>query len=109
LLSESAQTALVGELRGLIEAARSRVAQTINAELVMLHWQISDWIGREVLQEDRANYGEQVVEVLSAVLTIEYGRGFSRKSLLQMIRPAQMFSDVEIVSTSENIILVPFS
>lgn len=30
--------ALVQELRSLIEATRGRVAQTVNSELVALHW-----------------------------------------------------------------------
>ncbi|NJR62935.1 MAG: DUF1016 domain-containing protein [Cyanobacteria bacterium CRU_2_1] len=54
---------------------------------------------REILREERAEYGEQVVEALSKVLTAEYGRGYSRKSLFHMIRFAEVFPDEGIVST----------
>jgi hypothetical protein len=69
---EPAPAQLVLELRELIDTARSRVAQTVNAELVMLHWHIGDRIRRDILQEERANYGEQVIEAVSQVLTNEY-------------------------------------
>ena len=90
---------LLSDIRGLIEAGRNRVAQAVNTELVLLHWHIGDRIKREVLGEERAEYGEQVVKALSSVLTAEYGRGFSAKSLLHMIRFSEAFPDSEIVST----------
>jgi predicted nuclease of restriction endonuclease-like (RecB) superfamily len=96
---EPAPAQLVLELRELIDTARSRVAQTVNAELVMLHWHIGDRIRRDILKEERANYGEQVIEAVSQVLTNEYGRGFSRKSLLHMVRFGETFPTLEIVST----------
>ncbi|XPM61508.1 MAG: PDDEXK nuclease domain-containing protein [Leptolyngbya sp. IPPAS B-1204] len=54
---------------------------------------------REILREERAEYGEQVVDALSKVLTTEYGRGYSRKSLFHMIRFAEVLPDERIVST----------
>lgn len=65
----------------------------------MLHWQIGDRIRREILKEERAEYGEQVIDALSKILTTEYGRGYSRKSLLHMIRFAEVFPEGQIVST----------
>jgi predicted nuclease of restriction endonuclease-like (RecB) superfamily len=90
---------LLSEIRTLIEAGRSRAAQAVNTELVLLHWHIGDRIRREILREERAEYGEQVVDALSKVLTAEYGRGYSRKSLFHMIRFAEVFPDEGIVST----------
>jgi hypothetical protein len=66
---------------------------------VLLHWHIGDRIGREILGEERAEYGKQAVEALSQVLTTEYGRGFSCQSLFHMIRFAEVFSNQEIVSS----------
>ena len=90
---------LLSQIRTLIEAGRSRAAQAVNTELVLLHWHIGDRIRREILREERAEYGEKVVEALSKVLTAEYGRGYSRKSLFHMIRFAEVFPDEGIVST----------
>src|ERR1035437_4581223 len=84
---------LAADLRGLIEAARERVAQTVNAELVMLNWRIGNRIRRDILAETRAGYGEQIVSTLSRQLTVEYGAGFSRPNLFHMIRFVEAWPD----------------
>jgi predicted nuclease of restriction endonuclease-like (RecB) superfamily len=90
---------LLDDIRDLIQTGRDRIAQTVNTELVLLHWHIGDRIHREILGEERAGYGEQVVGILSKILSAEFGRGFSRKSLFHMIRFAEIFPDEAIVST----------
>ena len=77
---------LAADLRALIEATRLRVARTVNAELVMLYWQIGNRIRRDILGEVRADYGDQIVSTLSRQLTAEYGAGFSRQNLFHMVR-----------------------
>lgn len=90
---------LLTELRKLILSVRSQVAQTINAGLTLLYWQVGDRIRREVLKEKRADYGLQIVPALGRQLEIEFGRGFSEKSLRHMIHFAEVFPDREIVSS----------
>ncbi len=90
---------LLIDIRSLIDAGRDRVAQAVNIELVMLHWHIGDRIRREILKEERAEYGEQVVEALSKTLMAEYGRGFGRRNLFNMIRFAEIFPAQETVQT----------
>jgi predicted nuclease of restriction endonuclease-like (RecB) superfamily len=91
-------TALVGELRALIEASRGRVAQTINSELVGLYWQVGHRLRQHVVGDARAAYGEQVVADVAASLSAEYGRGFGKRSLYRMMRFAEVFPDPEIVT-----------
>jgi len=67
---------LLTDLRGLIEAARSHVAQTANATLTMLYWHIGQRIGVELLQKERAPYGQEIVSAVSRQLTLAYGKGF---------------------------------
>ena len=90
---------LIEELRQLISEARGRVASTINAELTMLYWHIGSRLRTEVLNNERAEYGEQIVSTVSAQLTAEFGKGFARPNLFRMIKFAELFPDVEIVST----------
>ena len=90
---------LLTELRELILSVRSQVAQTINAGLTMLYWQVGDRILRETLKEQRAEYGQQIVSALGRQLETEFGRGFSEKSLRHMIRFAEAFPDTKIVSS----------
>lgn len=92
-------TQLLGDIRSLIESARLRTAQAVNSGLVQLYWHIGDRIRREILSGKRAAYGERIVSTLSRQLTADYGRGFSKESLLRMIRFVEVFPDPKIVST----------
>src|SRR5438105_2841256 len=67
-------TRLFADVRGLIEAGKAAVAQTVNSALVLLYWNIGDRIRREILGEKRALYGEEIVSTLSRQLTEEYGK-----------------------------------
>jgi len=95
--SVAATDHLLGDIRSLIESARGRVAQTVNAGLVLLHWQIGERIQKDVLH-GRSEYGEQIVATLSQQLTVEYGRGFTRDALSRMIRFAEKFPDPKVVA-----------
>ncbi len=90
---------LVADLRHLIDAARQRAAVAVNAELTLLYWQVGNRINREVLGDERARYGEQVMATLADHLTHTYGRGWSKRNLANMCLFAQCYPGVEIVQT----------
>lgn len=90
-------TALLGEIRQLIDAARQRVAATVNAELTMLYWQIGRRVNQDLLQGKRAEYGQQVVATLAQQLTGDYGRSFEQKNLRRMMQFAEVFPEEQIV------------
>jgi hypothetical protein len=56
----------------------------VNADLVLLNWQIGTCIRCDILHEARAEYGDQTVSTLSRQLTTDYGTGFSRQNLFHM-------------------------
>lgn len=90
--------ALVVELRTLIHQSRVQVAQTVNAELVLLYWQIGRRLRAEVVGEGRAAYGAQIVTQVAAALSAEYGNGFGKRNLHHMLRFAEVFPEPEIVT-----------
>jgi predicted nuclease of restriction endonuclease-like (RecB) superfamily len=90
---------LVDELRALIEQSRRQLASAVHSGLTLLYWGMGQRLLREVIQGNRAEYGEQVVETVAKHLAAEYGRGFSVKNLRHMIRFAESFPDASIVST----------
>lgn len=53
---------------------------------------------REVLGNERATYGEQIVATLSRQLVSEFSRGFADKNLWRMMQFAEAFPDEEIVA-----------
>lgn len=90
---------LIEELRQLINETRGRVALTVNAELTMLYWHVGSRLRTEVLQNERAEYGEQIVSTVSRQLTEEYGKGFDKPNLSRMIKFSELFPDEQIVVT----------
>ncbi|WP_084236807.1 PDDEXK nuclease domain-containing protein [Pedobacter africanus] len=56
-------------------------------------------INEEVLGNERAEYGKQVVISLSRQLTEEYGRGWDEKQLRRFMQFAQLFPEEQIVAT----------
>lgn len=90
---------LIREIKDLIEQRRSEIAVTVNAALTLLYWQIGQRINKEILGNDRAEYGKYILQTLSAKLTGEYGRGWSERNLAYMIRFAEAFPDIQILQT----------
>lgn len=80
--SQPTRDDLFQRVAAILDQARSSVARSVNTNMVLAYW----LIGREIVLElqggeDRAEYGKQVVESLSARLTQKYGRGFSTTNL----------------------------
>jgi len=76
---------LFTELRGLIQSARHAVATTVNTLQVLTNFEI----GRRIVEHEqqgaeRAGYGKELLKVLSARLTEEFGNGFSERNLEYM-------------------------
>ncbi|MDA8115567.1 MAG: PDDEXK nuclease domain-containing protein [Acidithiobacillus sp.] len=94
----AAPQALISDVRQLIESSRAQLAVTVNSALTLLYWHIGQRIQHEVLQGERAAYGEQIVSTLARQLEADYGRGFSGKNLRHMLRFAEAFPQAEIVS-----------
>jgi predicted nuclease of restriction endonuclease-like (RecB) superfamily len=90
---------LLGDLRKLIDESRQAVAQTVNSALVQLYWNIGTRIRRDILKQKRADYGERIVSAVSRELSTEYGKGFGRANLFNMVRFAEQFPDPQIVQT----------
>jgi predicted nuclease of restriction endonuclease-like (RecB) superfamily len=87
---------LYSDVCSLIDSSRRRLATTANAEITMLHWQIGVRIKEDVLFNQRADYGKQVVKNLAKQLTGKYGKGWSFYKLQHCVRAAYTFSEDEI-------------
>ncbi|MCL1861504.1 MAG: PDDEXK nuclease domain-containing protein [Proteobacteria bacterium] len=88
---------LLADIRALVEAAHQHVAQTANATLTMLYWNIGHRIGVELLRKERAPYGQEIVSTVSRELTLAYGNSFSEKNLRRMMQFAEVYPDEQIV------------
>jgi len=97
--ARKAPTALLGDVRALIEASRQRAASAVNAELTLLFWRIGQRIHTEVLVGQRAGYGEEILPSLAEQLVRDYGRSFADKNLRRMVQFAAIYPEEPIVVT----------
>ena len=71
--------------KNLIDSARSNMGQMANAITVLTSFLLGRYIVEQEQQgAERAKYGTKVIDSLSAYLTEEYGRGFSRSNVAGM-------------------------
>ena len=99
IVAQVAQKSLIQDLRQIIEQARGQVAATANYAQTMMYWHIGERINREVLGNQRAEYGKQIVAQVAQQLQAEFGKkGFEERTIRRMMQFAQMFPDIQIVS-----------
>ncbi len=90
---------LFREISELINSTRQKIATSINTELSILYRSIGRRVQTEILQHDRAEYGEGTLQNLSDFLTRVYGKGWSEKHLRHCLRSAETFTDEEKFNT----------
>src|SRR5262245_36880827 len=78
---------LFSRVAEILEQARGTVARTINTAMVQAYWQV----GREIVEveqsgDNRARYGDTILNRLSKRLTGQFGPGFSVTNLKQIRR-----------------------
>ncbi len=88
---------LFTDIKQMIEESRLRVSQAVSSALTALYWHIGHRITLEILQKQRAAYGEKIVVSLARQLAAAYGKGFEEKNLRRMIQFAEQFPDEKIV------------
>jgi predicted nuclease of restriction endonuclease-like (RecB) superfamily len=81
----------------LIAESKQQVAVAVNAEITLLYWKVGKRINEEILANERAEYGKQVVATIAKQLSAAYGKGWGEKQLRQCMQFAQVFLDEQIV------------
>lgn len=99
IVATASTQSLMQDLRQIIEQARGHVAATANYALTTMYWHIGERINREVLGNERAEYGKQIVSQVATQLQFEYGKkGFELRNIRRMMQFAQQFPEFRIVS-----------
>ncbi len=89
---------LLNDLRSLIDRGKQQAVVQVNTALTLTYWHIGKRINNEVLQNQRAEYGKQIVSTVSAQLVQEYGKSFETRNLRRMMQFAELFPNIQIVS-----------
>lgn len=88
---------LFNDVCQIIDGTRIRLATTVNAEVCWMNWHIGKRIKEDVLYNQRAEYGKEIIKNLAIKLAEKYGKGWSDRKLLQCIRSAYTFTEEDIV------------
>jgi len=89
---------LYNDIAEIIENGRREIYRQTNSGTVIIFWQVGNRINEEVLGNQRADYGKQIVSQLATQLTKMYGRSFEARNLRRMMQFSEQFTDIEIVS-----------
>ena len=90
---------LIDSIGTILKEARSRIATAVNTTLVQTYWNIGRYIVEfEQNGSERAEYGSNLLNRLSADLSHQYGKGFSRSNILYMRKFYICFPNSETVS-----------
>ena len=87
------------DIKSLVLSSRERVYTAVNTEMLELYWNIGKVIMEIQQGDERASYGDDVLNKLSERLTKEFGRGFSSRNLRTMRKFYNTFSIWQTVST----------
>ena len=103
MITSNSQNIVVADLlikiKQIINTSRTRLAQTINNELIKTYWEI----GKVIVEKEKTNNydnksSRQIILELSKQLSKEIGKGFSRSNLFYMRNFYLYFPDVQTLS-----------
>lgn len=75
---------IFNNIKELVVNSRNKVYTTVNIEMLKLYWNIGKIIMGIQQGDERAKYGDSILEKLSEKLTNEFGKGFSKRNLERM-------------------------
>ena len=82
--NNSELNSIFDNIKDLIINSRNNIYNTVNIEILHLYWNIGRIIMEIQQGNERATYGDAVLEKLSKKLTNEFGKGFSIINLRRM-------------------------
>lgn len=90
----------IDDIREIIRQGRDTAYQAVSAAQVLTNWNV----GRRIVEQEqhgsnRAEYGKQLMKVLSDQLTLDFGESFSKRNLQYYRKFYLCFPDIEIVNT----------
>ena len=86
----------ITDIKQIIIFARKKAYTAINNAMVEAYW----LIGKRIIEEEqqgkqRAEYGQEIIKVLSEELQNEFGKGFNERSLREYRQFYMTFKDIE--------------
>jgi len=90
---------LYNNIKTIIDTSKQQILYEVNKTMTLSYWEIGERLKTEILKDERAVYGQELIKNISDKLTLEYGRGYSRSNLERMMNFYMLFNDKEICAT----------
>ena len=99
LTQKTPYSTLITGIGSLLEQGRKQAYQAVNTILVKTYWEIGKMIVEyEQEGKEKAEYGSALLDNLSKDLKLKYGKGFSRRNILDMRRFYQSYPKWQTLS-----------
>jgi hypothetical protein len=97
-MSKAIENILFDDLAQIIEQGKEQLVAQVNSTITLVYWHVGYKINTHILENKRAEYGKEIVSIISKQLVEKYGKSFELRNLRRMMQFAQEFPDVEKVS-----------
>lgn len=95
-IAKDEEEQLYNDLCGIIDDVRGRIATYVNTGVCLTNWYVGKRIKEDVLYNQRADYGKQILKNIAKQLINKYGSGWGYEKLKHCVRSAYLFSEDEI-------------
>ncbi|MDE5939163.1 MAG: PDDEXK nuclease domain-containing protein [Lachnospiraceae bacterium] len=86
---------ILNDVQNIIETSQRQAYHAVDDILVQRNWLIGYRIAEEGMNgSDRAEYGTNIIQMLSKELTIKYGKGYDRSNLYHYLRFYKAFPEI---------------
>ena len=102
VIEEKVVNNIYNDISTLIDDARRKVYYTANSEMLYIYWKIGEIIVKMQNGDERATYGDNIINILSQMLAAKYGNGFSVENLRRMRKFYSTFPDYKLINLHLN-------
>ncbi|MBR6834810.1 MAG: DUF1016 domain-containing protein, partial [Oscillospiraceae bacterium] len=82
--TENSSEEIYTSIRSFVITAQNKVYAAVNSAMVIAYWEIGEQIYKACGENDRAEYGKNLLKYLSERLTAEFGKGYTERNLRAM-------------------------
>ena len=90
IVNKNNELVLFTDVCSIIDQTRNRIATYVNTEVCLTNWHVGKRIKEDVLYNQRAEYGKQILKNLSKKLVAHYGGGWGYENKVRSAYPINL-------------------
>jgi hypothetical protein len=84
-MKEKDNDPLFQDLASIIDQGKRQVSAQVNSVITLTYWKVGNKISTHILENQRAEYGKEVISQVAIRLANAYGKSFQEKNLRRMM------------------------